>query len=219
MRGSLLVIAKAPQAGRVKTRLCPPCTPAQAAALAEAALADTLDAVIATPAERHVLVLDGRPPSWLPAGLEVVPQRGEGLADRLAAAFADCAHGPALLVGMDTPQVGPALLAEGLQRLTRSDAVLGPAPDGGYWAVGLGEPQAQVFAGVPMSSPGTLSAQRRRLRALGMSISELPSLRDVDTIADARAAARAAPVTRFARALADSGHAGDHEQPVPVAAV
>ncbi len=75
-----------------------------------------------------------------------------------------------------------------------------------------------MFAGVPMSTPGTLSAQRRQLRALGIGISELPALRDVDTIADARAVAGPAPVTRFARALADSGHARDHEQPVPVAA-
>lgn len=213
---ALLVIAKAPEPGRVKTRLCPPCSPAQAAALAEAALADTLDALLAVPAARHVLVLDGRRPSWLPAGLEVLPQRGHGLAERLAAAFADA--GPALLVGMDTPQLTPALLADGLSRLSRSDAVLGPAPDGGYWAVGLHEPLRQVFAGVPMSSPGTLAAQRRRLRALGMSVSELIPLRDVDTIADARAVAEAAPDTRFAQALTASGHAGDDHQAVAVAA-
>lgn len=58
---ALAVIAKAPVAGRVKTRLCPPCTPQQAAALAGAALQDTLAAVAATPAHRRVLVLDGEP--------------------------------------------------------------------------------------------------------------------------------------------------------------
>lgn len=215
---ALLVIAKSPEAGRVKTRLCPPCSPAQAAALAEAALADTLDAVLAAPASRRVLVLDGPPPAWLPSGLEVVPQRGGGLAERLAAAFADCARGPALLVGMDTPQLTPDLLADGLRRLGAADAVLGPAPDGGYWAVGLAEPQHRVFANVPMSSPGTLAAQRRRLRALGLSVSELAPLRDVDTIQDARAAAQIATDTRFARALDASGHAGHDHQAVPVAA-
>ena len=70
---TLLVIAKEPRPGRVKTRLTPPFTPEEAAALAEAALADTLDAVARTPAERRVLVLDGTPGPWLPAGFEVVP--------------------------------------------------------------------------------------------------------------------------------------------------
>lgn len=215
---ALLVIAKAPMAGRVKTRLCPPCSAREAATLAEAALADTLEAVLTTPASRRVLVLEGPPPGWLPAGLEVIPQRGAGLGERLSAAFADGADGPALLVGMDTPQVTPALLAAGLERLGDCDAVLGPAPDGGYWAVGLREPQPQAFAGVPMSSPQTLAAQRERFHALGLGFAELPALRDVDTIADARAAAGAAPASRFARALAASGHAGDEQQAVPVAA-
>jgi glycosyltransferase A (GT-A) superfamily protein (DUF2064 family) len=110
----LLVIAKAPEPGRSKTRLCPPCSPEQAAALAEAALTDTLRAVAATPADERVLVLDGTPGDWLPEGFRVVPQRGDGLDERLAAAFAD-AGGPALLIGMDTPQ-------------RRSSASLAPVP-------------------------------------------------------------------------------------------
>ena len=215
---ALLVIAKAPVAGRVKTRLCPPCSPPQAAALAEAALRDTLEAALAAPASRHVLVLDGDAPPWLPAGLEVVPQRGADLAERLAAAFADAAGGPALLVGMDTPQVTTAQLAEGLERANDSDAVLGPAPDGGYWAVGLRDPSLPAFSGVPMSSSFTLSAQRRRFAELGLETTDLPALRDVDTMADARAVAAEAPTSRFARALIASGHAGDHQQAVPVAA-
>ncbi|NEA82606.1 glycosyltransferase, partial [Actinospica acidiphila] len=76
---TLLVIAKEPRPGRVKTRLTPPFTPEEAAALAEAALADTLDAVARTPARRRVLVLDGSPGPWLPAGVEVVPQCAGGL--------------------------------------------------------------------------------------------------------------------------------------------
>ncbi|GAB2471058.1 hypothetical protein GCM10027162_78090 [Streptomyces incanus] len=70
---TLLVIAKEPRPGRVKTRLTPPFTPGQAAELAEAALADTLHAVAATPAARRVLVLDGAPGPWLPPGFDVVP--------------------------------------------------------------------------------------------------------------------------------------------------
>jgi glycosyltransferase A (GT-A) superfamily protein (DUF2064 family) len=107
---ALLVIAKEPVPGRVKTRLVPPGTPRQAATLAEAGLADTLHAVLAAAARRRVLVLDGEPGSWLPPGFDVVPQCGGGLDERLAAVFA-AVPGPALLIGMDTPQLTPGLLA------------------------------------------------------------------------------------------------------------
>jgi rSAM/selenodomain-associated transferase 1 len=203
MSPALVVIAKAPRPGHSKTRLCPPCTPRQAAALARAALVDTLDAVRATPASRHVLVLDGDRGDWLPEGFEVVPQRGGSLDERLANAFEDVA-GPALLIGMDTPQVTPRDLQAALARLAdpRIDAVLGPAPDGGYWAIGLREPDAEAFLGVPMSSARTCRAQRARLSRLGLRVGELPALRDVDRIADAHAVAELAPTGRFARALA-----------------
>ena len=154
MSVSLIVLAKAPAPGRSKTRLCPPCTPNEAARLAEAALRDTLEVVAATPVARCLLALDGEPESFVPAGFEVVPQRGDGLDERLAAAFAD-AGGPAVLVGMDTPQVTPALLTSAVRLLEAgpAGAVLGPAVDGGYWAIGLRRPEPAVFLGVPMSTP------------------------------------------------------------------
>ncbi len=199
---NLIVLAKAPQPGRSKTRLCPPCTPRQAADLAEAALRDTLAAVLATPgATRRVLVLDGAPGTWLPDGLEVLPQRGDGLDERLAAAFADVG-GPSLLVGMDTPQVTPTLLSDGLDALRRSPAVLGLAPDGGYWTIGLQTPLDAVFHGVPMSADDTGERQRLRLRELGIVCTTLPALRDVDRFGDALEVARSAPDTRFAAAVA-----------------
>jgi rSAM/selenodomain-associated transferase 1 len=199
---TLIVIAKEPVAGRCKTRLCPPLTPAQAASVAEAALADTLATVAATPAARRVLVLDGRPGAWLPPGFDVVPQPDGGLGTRLGAAF-DAVRGPALLVGMDTPQLTPALLRAGARTLMSEgvDAVLGPALDGGYWAIGMRRPRPDAFAGVPMSVELTGEAQRRRLRALGLRWRELASLRDVDTVDDARAVAARAPGSRFAAAL------------------
>ena len=205
---ALVVLAKAPRAGRSKTRLCPPCTPDEAAALARAALADTLEAVLAAPAARRVLVLDGPAGDWLPAGFEVIPQRGDGLDERLAHAFADVG-GPALLVGMDTPQLTPRDLSRGLARLAApgTDAVLGPAPDGGYWAIGLRAADPRAFLGVPMSTARTGRAQLSRLRALGLRVALLPALRDVDRIADARAVAALAPAGRFARALAVMGAA------------
>jgi rSAM/selenodomain-associated transferase 1 len=202
---ALLVIAKAPVPGRVKTRLTPPCTPLQAAGLAAAALRDTLAAALrARRATRRVLVLDGEPGPWLPAGFAVVPQRGDGLAARLAAAFAD-AGGPAFLVGMDTPQLTPALLDAGLAALDRADAAFGAALDGGYWGIGLRRPDPAVFRDVPMSDPRTAAVQRLRLAELELRTEVLPPLCDVDTIADARAVAAAAPESRFARELAAAG--------------
>jgi rSAM/selenodomain-associated transferase 1 len=199
---ALLVIAKAPRAGRVKTRLCPPLRPAEAAAVARGALEDTLAAVAAARlADRRVLALDGPCGGWLPAGFEVVAQRGVGLAERLAAAFADTG-GPALLVGMDTPQVTPALLDAGLAALAGgARSVFGPASDGGYWAIGLQAPDARVFAGIPMSTRHTGAAQRARLHELGLDPHELPQLMDVDTYDDARSVAEVVPTGRFAAAL------------------
>jgi uncharacterized protein len=222
---ALVVIAKAPAPGRSKTRLCPPCTPVQAAALAEAALRDTLAAVAAAPARRRLVALDGTPDGWLREGLEVVPQAKGGLGVRLAAAL-EAAGGPALVVGMDTPQLSAADLAAAAAPLEggQADAVLGPALDGGYWAIGLRSPDARAFAGVPMSSERTCAVQRRRLGELGLEVAMLHELRDVDTIADARAVAVSAPHTAFACELARtetelaSAHAADHEQPVAVAA-
>ena len=191
---TLLVIAKQPVPGRVKTRLVPPCTHEQAAALAEAALADTLHTLLLVPARRRVLVLDGAPGPWLPAGFDIAAQCGGPLDERLAAAFA-AVSGPALLVGMDTPQVTPELLAVDWQA---ADAVFGPAADGGFWALGLRTPDPALLRGVPMSTATTGAIQRARLVAAGLRVADLPQLRDVDTAADAVAVARQAPRSRFA---------------------
>ncbi|MBA3807215.1 MAG: TIGR04282 family arsenosugar biosynthesis glycosyltransferase [Solirubrobacterales bacterium] len=205
---ALLVLAKAPRAGAVKTRLCPPLTPTQAAELAEAALLDTLTAVLATPGARAVLILDGEAGAWMPAGIDLLPQRTGDLATRLADAFADIA-GPALLIGMDTPQVTPALLTRGLDLLQEphNDAVLGHTDDGGYWAIGLRRGDRRVFEGVPMSTERTGIAQHQRLIDLGLRVGILPSLRDVDRFEDAQAVCREAPDTRLAHALAEISRA------------
>jgi len=203
MAPALLVIAKAPVPGRVKTRLTPPCTPEQAARIAAAAIADTLAAVAAVQRDaRRIVVLDGEPGPWIPDGFDVIAQRGAGLAERLAAAFAD-AGGPAFLVGMDTPQVTPELLAAGLDAVRDGDAAFGAALDGGYWGIGLREPDARVFEAVPMSEDNTGAVQRARLAILGLQTAVLPPLRDIDTIEDARAVAREAPDGRLAAALAE----------------
>jgi len=201
-RPEILVMAKAPTPGRAKTRLCPPLSLDQAAQLAEAALIDTLEAVGCSRAGRRTLVLDGVPGPWLAPGFRVVAQRGTGFDVRLANAFHETL-GPALLVGMDTPQITPPLLDDAMRRLLSPgvDAVLGSAKDGGWWIIGLRRADPRVFLGVPMSSPVTGRAQRDRLRRLGLRCAELPVLRDVDRFEDALAVAELAPATRFARTL------------------
>ena len=191
----LTVIAKSPVAGRVKTRLCPPCTPGQAAEIAEAALADTLDAIIAVVGAtgiRPVLLIEGEPPALTPAGFEVVAQRGEGLEQRLRHGFCDL--GPGIIVGMDTP-LAVAGLGAAFGQLERGVDVLGLAIDGGYWAIGLScvdeDFLAAVFGDVPMSTSRTGVYQLRRMHQLGRAVHMLASTRDLDTVEDLVAAAEA----------------------------
>ncbi len=200
---TLVVMAKAPMAGRSKTRLCPPCTPQQAADVAEAALRDTLDVVAAAPASRRVLALEGPPGGWLVDGFDVLPQRGAGLGERLAAVFADL-DGAVVLVGMDTPQLTVAHLAGAADALAQPGvhAVLGHAADGGWWAIGLHDPDPAAFAGVPMSTVETGARQEARLHELGLTVALLPELRDVDRWDGALAVAAAAPDGRFAATVA-----------------
>lgn len=203
MSATIAVLAKAPIPGRVKTRLCPPLIPQQAAALATAALSDTLAAVAAAPCERRVLVLDGEPGSWLVPGFDVVPQSVGDLGARLAGAFG-ALGGPTLVVGMDTPQLDPSMLEHALATLDRddTDAVLGPAFDGGYWAIGLTTPHRRAFDRVPMSTDATGRRQLAQLHAIGLRVQLLPTMRDVDEYADAQAVASIAPRTAFATELA-----------------
>ncbi len=195
----VLVMAKAPVAGRVKTRLTPPLSPDRAAAVAQACLADTLDAVLHCQAGRRVLALEGSAGEWLPDGFEVLDQRGSGLDERLANAWEDFGSG-GVQIGMDTPQVTAQLLDHALATLSESsvDAVLGLAEDGGWWAIGLRRPDPGVFLGISMSRGDTGRRQLERLNELGLRTALLPVLRDVDTIDDLRPVSAAAPGTRFA---------------------
>ena len=105
---------------------------------------------------------------------------------------------------MDTPQVTSELLAGGVAAiLDGHDAAIGPAPDGGYWAIGLRLPDAEVFRGVAMSTRGTLVEQRRRLADLGLRTAELPTLRDFDDIGSAVAVASEFPDLVFSRSLGE----------------
>jgi uncharacterized protein len=201
----IVVIAKHPVPGRVKTRLCPPCNAEQAAKIAAAALADTLDVVTATPAFRRTLLIEGdhRPP----AGWRTVAQQGDGLAERLFRGYVDTALARAgtFLVGMDTPQLTRELIlhAEDLLGSRGVDAVLGLAADGGWWGLGLRDPaDARVLDGVPMSTPRTGADTLAALQNRGLTVARLPVLRDVDTVSDAWAvAAQCQPSSLFATAV------------------
>ncbi len=195
-------MAKEPVPGQVKTRLCPPCSPAEAAALAEAALADTLEAVAGCGADRRILALAGRTGPWLPAGFAVIKQRGRDFAARLDHAWA-ATGGPGFQIGMDTPQLDAHHLDAALEVLAGgATAVIGRAIDGGWWGIGFQSPPVGVFEDVAMSSPHTADQQVARCRALGIGeVAELVELRDVDTWTDALAVAGDAPATRFAAAV------------------
>jgi uncharacterized protein len=196
---TVIVLAKECVPGRVKTRLTPPFTPEEAAGLASASLADTLEAAARVRADRHLLWFDGTAPSG--TGFDVVQQPSGGLDERIAAAF-EWTEDRAVLIGMDTPQVDPAVL-QGVLDDPDADAWFGPATDGGWWALGL-DPRRRrgdLIRGTPMSSDVTGASQLLRLSAAGLRVRRLAALTDVDRVEDALVAAAAAPRSRFAALL------------------
>ncbi|WP_217637111.1 TIGR04282 family arsenosugar biosynthesis glycosyltransferase [Geodermatophilus telluris] len=207
LTAQLLVLAEAP--ARTTMALDPPCTPDQVAAIAGAAVADTLDAVRATPVARRVVALDGDPGDLDLSGCTVLPQTDGDTGTRLAAAFADAMDGaalPTLLIGTGTPQVTPALLAACLDRLvttSRQTAVLGAAPDGRWWALGLHAAlEAGVLPDVPTARADTAERTRQALEDAGLTVLDLPELTDVASFSDALAVAAACePGTRTARVV------------------
>lgn len=198
----LLVLAKEPVPGRAKTRLTPPCDPVEAAAIAEAALADTLEAAMDSGADRVIVALDGAPGPWCPPGAVLVGQGAGDLSARLATAW-QATRGPALQIGMDTPHVGGGALGAAMAQLEAdsTDAVLGLAEDGGWWAIGFRRPHPDAFAGIATSQQDTGARQLERLTSLGLHTDLLPVQRDVDTWEDALAVALAYPQGAFAAAV------------------
>ena len=202
---AIVVIAKECLPGRVKTRLHPPLTLEQAADLASASLADTLAVAGSLPATRHILAFDGVSAPPESSGWQILPQVSGGLDERLAAIF-DHLDEPTLLLGMDTPQVTAHLLAPICADWgPDTDAWFGPADDGGFWALALKNPTGALLRGIPMSRSDTGAHQLQRLNEAGLTVRQLPTLTDIDTITDAQTVASAAPETRFARAFAGVG--------------
>lgn len=211
--GSVLVVAKAPVPGRVKTRLAEDVGAEAAAGLAAAALLDTLEtAALAVGPSRCVLALDGslsgavdgQELTRAAAGWRILQQGPGTLGERLAQAHAGV-QGPLVQVGMDTPQLTARQLRDLLDGLVRHDAVLAPAEDGGWWALALQEGRAAgPLARVTMSTPTVYDDTCSALRAAGLDVGASGCrLTDVDRLTDARDVASAAPATRFARRLAE----------------
>ncbi|XAS63788.1 DUF2064 domain-containing protein [Micrococcaceae bacterium Sec5.8] len=204
---TVAVIAKECLPGRVKTRLSPPLSPEEAAALAQLSLSRTLETVRVLPALNRMLVIDGTPTPADANGFTVVPQVTGGLDERLAA-ICDAATGPLLIIGMDTPQfsarhVAP-LLDDWSTGAPRHTAWIGPATDGGFWALALYRPDGSLIRGVPMSTETTGAKQLARLIAQGLSVGTLTELADMDHFTDAVNIASVLPGTDFARAVRDA---------------
>lgn len=195
---TVVVLAKDPVPGRVKTRLQTRFSPVEAARLARAAIDDTFAAVRAAGPGRIIAAWDGTGTAAVPADIEVTAQVDGDLDGRIEAALEYAfvaAVGPVLLVGMDTPQLTVTDLDIDW---TSTDAVLGLTPDGGYWVIGLRSFVPGCVLGVPMSTDHTGLDQLARLRSLGLRVRLLGELDDIDTPADAALVAERSPQLRFA---------------------
>ncbi|MGH7387961.1 MAG: TIGR04282 family arsenosugar biosynthesis glycosyltransferase [Candidatus Rokuibacteriota bacterium] len=192
-RVAVAIMAKAPVAGAVKTRLMPPLTAAEAAHLYRAFLLDKIEQVRALEDAHAVVAYTPLEASGvfeeLAPGFELLPQRGPELGARLANGLAELlAHGHAAAVAIDsdTPTLPTAFLQQGVDILLRGDAdvVVGPCDDGGYYLIGARAERPELFENMPWSTPGVLFETLRRARAAGLTTACLPEWFDVDTAAD-----------------------------------
>jgi uncharacterized protein len=211
----ILIVAKAPVPGQVKTRLTEIFSDVEAAELAAAALLDTLDTALSVRSGPVVVAMTGslddavgaEEIGWRLRHTTVIAQRGETFGERLHNAHRDTdelVHGAVFQVGMDTPQVTAGQFRAALAALEDTDSVLGPATDGGWWGLGLHDARgAHTLCDVPMSSADTGAATRAALEEGGLRVTELPELSDVDHPEDIDGVARrCAPGSRFAAAAA-----------------
>ena len=188
---TLLVVAKQPAPGRTKTRLCPPLTPDQAAYLYDCFLRDTLDTMRKVPGVKCVI---GFLPedahgyfNQLAPDMGLVCQRGDSLGERLDHLLTDALSGGsqrAVVMDSDSPTLPATHIAQAFEQLAEADVVLGPTRDGGYYLIGLKQPQPHLLRQVQMSTPHVLSDTLALAEATGLTVALLPAWYDVDTIAD-----------------------------------
>ena len=195
MRRALVVVGKAPIAGQVKTRLCPPLTLAQAAGLHHAFLGDTVALASAGLVADVAVLYPPRPgaeaalAAAVGSAVRLLPQRGEGLGDALAGAAADLfGHGydQVALLSSDNPTLPPAYVAAAFAALDRHDVALGPAEDGGYYLIALGRPHLGLFERITWSTAAVFAETCERAAALGLRVATTPRWYDVDDVAGLR---------------------------------
>jgi rSAM/selenodomain-associated transferase 1 len=202
---ALVVFAKAPRVGAVKTRLCPPLSPVAAARLYRCFLLDTLDRVQAvrgvTPAVAYAprgaraFFAAARP------GMLLVPQGGGDLGVRMARVVEDLfarGYAAVVIVGADSPTLPLRHLRAAIRLLgsAAADGVIGPSEDGGYYLIGLRAPCPALFAGVSWSSTRVLTQTLVKARRACRRLRVLPAWYDVDTVADLHRLARELRRTR-----------------------
>ena len=190
--GTLLVFARNPVAGRVKTRLIGPLGPQRAADIYIDLLHHTLGVASDTGAGSTRVYIDDDVPNYTLQrmldhhGLPWHKQQGRDLGARMLQAITDALHSAsrAVLIGTDCPEFDPDYLAGAFAALSTNDAVIGPAADGGYVLIGMKGPHAGLFTDIPWGSNRVLELTRQRLSRLHLDWWELPTLHDVDDIDD-----------------------------------
>lgn len=193
LRAAIVVFARQPVAGRVKTRLATEIGADEACRVYRELLAGTLHAAAAVNARRFLFLPEGdhlQPWEFAVESFETRVQVGEDLGQRMDGAFrALFAEGleRVVLIGSDCPYLSAAILGDALAALKRSDTVFVPALDGGYALVGQRSPARDLFGGIPWSTPEVWRLTRERIAAGGWSCAVLPSVEDID---DAGALAR-----------------------------
>ena len=190
---AFVVMAKAPRPGKVKTRLSPPLTLDQAAALNIAFLQDTTQNL--AKASGHGLaagIISYSPvgeeslfDELLPAGFALIPQRGESFGERLLNTAEDilaCGYGSVCLIDSDSPTVPTAAFKQAIEALSRPGdrIVLGPSQDGGYYLIGLKHAHPEPFTNIAWSTPTVADETRDRCREANLELIELPLWYDVD---------------------------------------
>ncbi|WP_187645607.1 TIGR04282 family arsenosugar biosynthesis glycosyltransferase [Streptomyces sp. TRM49041] len=193
---AILVMAKAPRPGTVKTRLHPLLSPQRCAELQAELIRHTMELTTAhTPRAYLAYALDSGGEAistTVPAGVRLLRQRGGDLGQRLAAAVADAfadGAGPLTVIGTDAPTLTGDHLTAAFTVLEDHDVALGPALDGGYYLIGLREPRTSLFAldSEVWSTDRVLAQTRADARREGLSVGLLHPLRDLDTPEDASA--------------------------------
>jgi rSAM/selenodomain-associated transferase 1 len=188
MDNALIVVAKQPVPGRTKTRLCPPCTPEEAAALYECLLLDTL--TLMNRIKMADLVLAYAPPSareyfrrLVPNAFRLIPQEGADLGERLVNALDHCfnlGYGRVAIMNSDGPTLPAAFLEEAFSGLDTADVTLGVGHDGGYYLIGMRCLHAELFQGITWSTSQVIPQTLQICQDLGLSVHQLPAWYDVD---------------------------------------